>query len=220
MSISTITVAGRAITLVAFGSTGLCNAVEFKMNNAASVDSSPFTGQTQVQSFPGASAWSGTLTWPPLQQAALDCLVADLADCMGMANAIQIANPLKTFPAGTPLTVSGLAPQVDNASASLVAGQSTLTTKGWQPNALRLLLKGDYLQLGYRLHLVKDRVDADANGKATLRLWPPLREAPADGTPIVLASPMGLFRLASNSQGWSADITRLSRVSVQLVEYR
>ena len=96
----------------------------------------------------------------------------------------------------------------------------TLNTKGWLPNAFRLLLPGDQLQLGNRLHRVLDVVNSDANGNAAITLWPSIREATADGDPIILNNPQGLWRLAENRRSVLSDETRLSGISFKCMEAR
>jgi hypothetical protein len=93
-------------------------------------------------------------------------------------------------------------------------------TRGWKPNAFGLLLAGDYLQHGYRLHRVLDRVNSDFAGNAVIPVWPSIREAPSDGDPIILNNPVGLFRLATNKRTWSVDYTFLTRMSFPIQEYR
>jgi hypothetical protein len=53
-----------------------------------------------------------------------------------------------------------------------------------------------------------------------LTVWPSLREIPADGLPLVLRNPQGLWRLAANKRTWSSDYTRVSHLSFQIMEYR
>ncbi len=53
-----------------------------------------------------------------------------------------------------------------------------------------------------------------------LTVWPSLREIPADGQPLVLRNPQGLWRLAANKRTWSSDYTRVSHLSFQIMEYR
>ena len=94
-----------------------------------------------------------------------------------------------------------------------------------------MLLPGDYIQIGAtpnaagvagvcRLHRVVTRVDADANGNATIQVWPSLREATTDGETLILKNPVGLFRLAVNTGEILTDETRLSGITLKLVEAR
>ena len=189
--------------------------VEFSFTDAVAIVSSPFTGQTQAQAWIGADMWSGTVTLPPLSQQQADVWISALMQCRGMLNAVQVGDPMKAAPRGNPLgTPKCPASPVDT------FGQPTLTTIGWTPGKVGLLLPGDYLQVGFRLHRVLNIVNSDSSGNATINVWPSLREVPAASAPIILANPMGLFRLATNKRTWSSDSTRLSRLSFQLLEYR
>jgi hypothetical protein len=189
--------------------------VEFSAFDAVAIVSSPYTGQTQAQQWPGADMWTGTMTLPPLTQAQADNWISFLMELRGMANAFQIGDPMKSSPVGTVLGT----PLVDG-SIGTVAGGETLYTKGWTASKSGLLLPGDYLQCGYRWHRVLDQVNSDGSGKAAISIWPSLREVFADGQPVITANPVGLFRLANNKRTWSADISRTSRVSFQIQEYR
>jgi hypothetical protein len=60
--------------------------------------------------------------------------------------------------------------------------------------------------INQRLHkLVNADSDSDSGGFSALDLWPRLRESPIDTYPVTLASPKGLFRLASDSVDWTID---------------
>jgi hypothetical protein len=63
-------------------------------------------------------------------------------------------------------------------------------------------------------------VNSDANGDATIQIWPSLREAPAAGDPVVLKQPRGLFRLAKNDRGWSASPRRATTMTIDFEEVR
>jgi hypothetical protein len=189
--------------------------VEFNFTDAVAIVSSPYTGQTQAQQWIGADMWSGTMTLPPLTQAQADVWISALMECRGMANAIQICDPMKTAPRGNPLgTPICPATPVDS------FGSQVLHTTGWTPGKVGLLLPGDMLQVGYRLHRNLDIVNSDSSGNATLNIWPSLREAPVASAPIILASPAGLFRLGSNKRTWSSDSGRTTRLSFPILEYR
>jgi hypothetical protein len=214
--INTITLDGNAVSVVTLPhDIGSAASVEFSFSDAVAIVSSPFTGQTQAQQWPGADMWTGTVTLPPLTQNQADDWISFLMECRGMANAFQIGDPMKRMPRGA---VSGV-PVVDG-SVTVVAGGQTLLTRGWTASRFRLLVPGDYLQVGFRLHRVLDVVNSDANGKAAISIWPSLREVPTDGEAIVLNNPVGLFRLAANKRTWSSDYTALTRLSFQVMEYR
>jgi hypothetical protein len=81
-----------------------------------------------------------------------------------------------------------------------------------------VLLAGDYIQVGVRLHRVLDTVNADGLGKATIAIWPSLREVPSGA--VITNHAVGLFRLASNDQSWDFDYTKLSNITMNVQEYR
>lgn len=175
MSTSTITVAGQSVTLVSFPTAAGPKAVEWSLDDSVGMVRSVFTGQAQAQKWPGADLLSGTVTLAPRSQVEADDWIAFLMQLRGMANAFQLADPLQPKPRGS---LSGL-PVVDNSGGANLAGSELLATKGWTANAQGVLLRGDWIQLGYRLHRVLDNVDADGSGNATFPIWPTLREQPA-----------------------------------------
>lgn len=215
MSVSVITVGSQSVTLVATPACMSFRSVQFEFSDTVGQVSYPFTGQTQTQEWAGADRWSGTMECPPLVQSQLDGIKAFLMQCRGIKNGFLLGDPLKASPAGT--VTSSSTPVM---SGTNPAAAQAITTSGWKPSQFRLLLPGDNIQIGYRLHVVLDHVNSDASGNATLNIWPALREAPVAGTAIVMKRPQGLFRRAKNTQGWSADVTRVSALSIPVVEFR
>lgn len=181
---------------------------EFEMDDAVGIVTSTFTGQVQAQQWPGADMLRGTMTLPVLVEANADKWKAFLAELRGMANAFQIGDPVKAVPAGT----GAGAPVVNGAQA---AGSQTLAMAGFSGTGA--LLPGDYIQIGYRLHMVLEQQDSDT---ASVGIWPCLREALAGGETVITSNPRGLFRLAENKRTWSVDVTRLSQISFKIQEYR
>jgi hypothetical protein len=216
MSASIITLNGNSVTLVATPSTKV-RGLELHISDAIATVSSPYTGQTQTQSWPGGDMWSGTVTLPDLAQVDADAWIAFLMELRGMQNAFQIGDRLKATPRGTPAGT----PLIDNsANGGNPAMSQALATKGWTASAPNVLLPGDYVQVGYRLHRVLDAVSADSSGKAVLSLWPSLREQPTDSSALITSNCLGLFRLANNQRTWSVDYTRVTRISFPILEYR
>lgn len=83
-----------------------------------------------------------------------------------------------------------------------------------------LLTVGTGYQFPARLYRVLDVVNSDANGNATITIWPSLREATVDGQAITFSKPAGLFRLADNRRSVLTDETRLSGISLKAIEAR
>jgi hypothetical protein len=213
MSVGTITVAGNPVTLVAMPAYPGARSVEFNVQDATATVVSPFTGQTQAQRWPGADMLSGTFTLPPMARADAANWIAFLMQLRGMAFAFQIGDPLNPTPLGAP---SG-SPVV---AAGNLAMSDTLATSGWTPSTVGLLLPGDWIQFGYRMHRVLDIVTSDSGGLATFQVWPALREIPATSAPVITTNPKGLFRLSTNARKFSFDITRLTHMSFPFQEYR
>jgi len=111
----------------------------------------------------------------------------------------SIGDPKRATPKGNPVGT----PVVNG------AGQSgyTLATRGWTASATGVLLDGDCIQIGYRLHRVTADANADSSGHATLAIWPPLRETPADGATIQTSNCKGIFRLVASTGNKSSTTT-------------
>ena len=219
---------GQTVQTVALPAWPGLRSLEMTIHDAVAANISPFTGQVQTYTWPGADTWCpqnkpGVATLPVLQRADADAWIAFLMACRGMANPFLLGDPLKTSPAGA---LQGSEPLYDNSvTGTNLTAQTALYTKGWTPSKFRLLHGGDYLQIGFRLHRVVFDVDSDVNGKAVLTVWPSLREpAPADvagvAQPLILKNPRGLFRLATNDRTWSLQIGMLTSLSFQIMEYR
>jgi hypothetical protein len=200
-------------SILAFPDNPAPRQIELGMNDMVAMSQSPFTGVAQVQAWPGADMWDAAIALPKLVAAEAAVWAAFLAECRGRLNVFPIRDPAYRGPKGT---AKGLpaARGVNNAMATQLA------TKGWIANSFGLLLPGDYLQLGYRLHRVLERVNSDGSGYATIVVWPSLREATTDGEAINLNNPSGLFRLATNRRSTLTDETRLSGVTIKAVEAR
>jgi hypothetical protein len=191
--------------------------LELVMNDTVSVTRSPFTGQTQLQAWPGADWWEANLTLPQMPQCDAQIWTAFLAQCRGMSNLFALGDPLHAQPSGTPRGTTAGAPTVAGVNSAMA---TSLNTKGWLPSAMGLLLPGDQLQIGQRLHRVLDQVNSDSSGNAAISIWPSIREATADGDPLTLNNPRGLFRLAENRRSVLTTETLLSGISLKCVEAR
>lgn len=216
--ISTITVAGQTVTLIDLPTKPGFRTVELKGTDTVAKVSSPFTGQTQAQKWPGADSWQANFTLPPMRPDSADPWICALLACRGIANAFLLGDPDKKAPTGNLL---GSLPKVDGTSSDFnKAGAEVLHLKGFKASTAGVLLPGNHLQIGYRLHRVLERVNSDSAGKASFQIYPTLREQPADNASVIFNNPRGLFRRADNTQPWSYDYKRLVAVSINAVEYR
>ena len=121
-----------------------------------------------------------------------------------------------TFPAGL---ITGVDVQLRNPASS--AAQTIFT---WGAQLERGASAGPYTQTTStgitirRLYTVLARASSDAGGLALLDIWPRLREMPANSSPIIVASPKGLFRLVQPSQKWDIDQAYLHGLTFEAEE--
>lgn len=216
---STITVGGNPVNLVAMPAFPGLRSVDFTISDAVGIVTSPFTGQVQTMQWPGADMLKGTFTLPSLEPQNAQQWIAFLMQLRGMSYAFQIGDPLYKQPAGTPEGIPVSSAEAPGSTGNTAMSQ-VLGTTGWTPSVAGLLLPGDYIQIGFRLYRCLDTVTSDSSGNASFQIWPSLRETVTDGTTIVTENTQGLFRLAMNDRKYSFDITRLTKMSFQFMEYR
>lgn len=212
--ITTITVGGQSVNVVSLPDTPGFRSYELYMSDAVAVQRSPFSKATQRQQWMGADLWTGVMTPPGMDCNDAPAWKAFLGQMRGMANAVLLGDPLYNGPRGNPLGM----PKIPGTVTDIAGGQ-TLSTVGWTPGKRGLLLAGDYLQVGYRLHMALDDINADSSGNAEIPIFPSLREVPTANAAIILANPKGLFGLSQNKRGWAADYTRISHLSIPIMEY-
>jgi hypothetical protein len=212
---TTITLGTNTYTLVALPTSPGLSQLDLTMTDSVAVVSSPFVpGQTQTQAWPGADAWSMTITLPKMARAVAAQWRGFIAGLHGMENVMQIGDPWGATPLGAATGIP-----LCNGTTNL-AMATTLETNGWTASVTGILKAGDYIQVGLRLYQVTQNADSDSTGAATLSIWPSLREAPANGTSIIMSSAKGIFRLAQNARTWHNDFNRLMSLSLKLVEVR
>jgi|GEM_PF-559814 len=191
--------------------------IDFTQTDSVGEVTSPFTLTSQYQYWSGGDYWKLNVSLPNMVKANADKWTAWFGALRGKTNVFQIGDRSHVYPS-TYSAIKNLSPVTDglNNATSIV-----LATRGWTPN-LVIFNPGDYIQIGYRLHLVVGTLpyQADANGKCGLELWPSLRESPADGTPINFVNTMGLFRLQDNERNFSAVSTKTYALSFKAVEAR
>lgn len=188
---------------------------EIGMNDAVAVFTSPFSQVQQTQQFPGGDWWDCNIGLPPMYRSTAAPWEAFFGELRGRANVFQFYDPRYKSPLG-----SGSGSPVVSTSGNNLPMTTSLATRGWTANAQAVLLAGDRFQVGYRLYMACETVNADANGNATITVWPSLRETPPDGTAINLTKPMGLFRLADNRRAIQWSPSQLNTVSFKAIEVR
>lgn len=175
---------------------------------------SPFTGQQQVFVHQGKWWQARVLTLRDMPRADAEAWISFLVRLNGREGTFLLGDPTARIPRGS----AGGAPVVDGADQT---GQ-TLATRGWPVSTTGVLLPGDFLQVdtgaNARLYKVLSQVDSDAGGLATIDVWPSIRDKPADGIPIATTDTVGLFRLASNENGWRWRAPTRTQIEFEAVE--
>lgn len=174
--------------------------IRISANNLVGVSQSPFTAKQQVYKYTG-QFWEAEISLPPMKRADAEYWISFLLKLNGAYGTFLLGDPngatARGVATGTPL-VNG-ASQTGN----------ELATDGWTPDTTGILKAGDYIQIGSgaaaKLHKVLDDVNSDADGEATLVLWPDLRSAPSDNAAIIVSGAKGLFRLSTNQQDWDVN---------------
>jgi hypothetical protein len=179
--------------------------IDWTATDTVAVSRSPFTGQQQTQNWRGS--WlEGSVKMPPMKHGVTaNAWIAFLLGLQGMAGVFQIGDPLASSPQGT-----GAGTIVVNGASQI--GYSLAVSGGTGANCL---LPGDFIQIGYRLYR---NLSTYNGGAATLSIWPPIRESPLDATAVVTSNTKGLFRLKSNTRGWSINKARHYGISFDIVE--
>jgi hypothetical protein len=206
--------------IVPMPSSPAIRSVNFTLSDTVGEVSSPWTSQSQFQEWVGGDSWALDIQFPPIKSSQIGAWRAWLAALRGKKNVFRCGDPLFKQPRGNPQTTGQHALCVSDVTKNQ-AGASYIYTSGWVASAAGVLLPGDYLQLGERLHCVAgvDAVNADASGNATIEIFPVLREA-ANGLQVLTSNCTGLFRLADNKRQYSENVTRLFGLSFKCMEAR
>ena len=189
--------------------------ISFEWKKFANVGIAPsvFTFQHEIQVHQG-QAFGASIVLPPMNK----------ADALEWESFIVRLNGMEgTFLIGHPegLTARGAAGGSPVVNGAAQVGGSFLTA-GWDSNITNILRHGDYLQLGSgstsRLHRISNDANSDGTGRAVFDIWPDLREPPDDGAAIVVISPKGLFRMASNQMIDNINLARHHTIQFNIVE--
>ena len=162
--------------------------------NVTPENRSQFTLKSQVQVFSG-QAWQLNVRLPRLTQTQANVWWSWLVCLRGAYGTFLAGNLTHCEPAGavggTPLVMGA-----DQTGEELFIDGCSASITDW-------LKAGDFIQLGSgsgaTLHMVKEDVDTNGAGEATLSLWPFIRTAPADNSAIVTSDPVGVFSLMEGS---------------------
>ena len=149
---------------------------------------SQLNGATQYGQLPG-DRWEITATWSNRGGAEARQLRGFVYGLRGPATLVSV-QPFDIDQQGT-MIGNGV---VDGSGQ---AG-TTLNTTGWAANQSALFEPGDYFEAGGQLKVITETICSDANGDATLVFAPPLRNTPADASPIEVNDPRMDARLTGD----------------------
>jgi hypothetical protein len=179
--------------------TGIRN-ITFRMASQNFITTSPFTFQQQVLNHAGRR-WEVDVDLPPMKHSDARIWIAWLAKLDGALNTFNLGDPLGATAQGS----AGGTPVVNGSSQT----GSSLNIDGCTTNTTNWLKAGDYIQLGTgadaRLFMVKDNVNTNSSGQATLSLWPNITTAPANNQSVIVSNPQAAFRLSNNVSTWSVN---------------
>ena len=166
-----------------------------RMVKSVGVAESPFTLNQQVHDFGGAR-WEAEITVPPLSQADAQVFQAFLIGLEGRKGTFTMSHPLHNQ-TGTVSTATG------------TKGDTSLTLSGAEMPA------GTYFSIDSFLYMV---TEAKASGSSVdTEIQPPLSNDVSAGN-IDMTSPLGTWRLASNHNGWSTDVSSRTPFTFACVE--
>lgn len=182
--------------------------------SVVSISSSPFTGQQQVQEYPG-QWWNAEIELAPMRRAVAEEYISFLLKLNGKLGTFLFGDPL----AATPRGIATGAPQVNGAHA---AGVNSLSTKGWTISQTGILKAGDQIQLGTgstsRMYKNLSDVNSDGSGNAVIDIWPRLRAAAVNSEPIVVNDCKSIYRLSTNDMSWSVGQAQIYGLAFGFME--
>lgn len=192
-------------------------ALDMEEVNIVAVTTSPFTGEQDVQVHDGAY-WRALLTWPPTERSEAEEILAFLGKLRGQFGTFLMGD----ISAGTNRGSAESTPGTPVTSGAQTLGAQTLVMTGGALTATNYLREGDYIQLSTgaattRLYKVLADFSTDGAGAGTIDIWPPLREAYADATTVVVSGALGRWRLATNNLRWSVRTVQYG-ITVPIIE--
>jgi hypothetical protein len=188
------------------------NGIVLRAVSMVGVSASPFTFSQQTFEHQG-QMWGADINFPTMSRDEAASWVSFLVKLNGRAGTFLLGDPRGASPrgtwAGTPLLQGAHAAQV-----------KTLTVDGFTAGATGKEM--DWIQFGSgassRLHQVVADFTADGSGVASIEIWPALREALSDNTPLVFTNAMGVFRLVSNTREWSIALGQRYSLKLSCME--
>ena len=81
-----------------------------------------------------------------------------------------------------------------------------------------ILLRGDRIEVNGELKILRQDLISDSGGNGIVYFDPPLRDAPADNTPIIVRNPGAMFMIAGFDSGFQTRAGNYSDFLIQAVE--
>ena len=196
-----------------FPSVGGIKSVKFTPRDFVSETVSEFTGEQLIVSHTGQPK-EAVITSASMKRPAAMEWITFLLELQGQKGTFLFGDPFNISPRG----IGTGTPLIAGASET---GQD-INTDGWTTAQTGIILKGDWLQIGTnaasRLFQSLTDVNSDGGGLATLTLWPEIKIAFANDTPINVNSPLGLWRLQANERPWTVTPDGLYSFSIAIKE--
>jgi len=189
--------------------------IEFRATNAVAVSRSPFTYSTQVHAYSGQS-WQADVTLPSIRRDLAEEWVAWLISLKGQLGTFYLGDPNAVTPRGSARNTDTIL--VNGATSS----GNTLAIDSAPASQTGYLKAGDYMQVGTgtsrQLFKVLADVNTNGSGQATVDIWPDVRTTIANNSAVTVENTKGIFRLASNEQGFSINEASFYGISFGAVE--
>lgn len=178
---------------------------EIKLKTNRKSFASPLNGSTQDAYFPGAQ-WKVSMSFEnkdDYESRLLESCIYQLES----GGRIRIPDFGRSSSNRTGITVFG---------GGQVGG--TLITQGWTPVTQKVLLRGDYIEIGDELKFVLADVDVDAAGRAAIKIAPWLRKNYPGGTNVIITRPCGYFKLPDDENGVQRSPGMVNAITLNLTE--
>lgn len=177
------------------------SSITFAASNAVAYSMSPFTFQGEAHAYPG-EMWQADVSLKPMREDDAEAWSAFLTSLRGQFGTFYLGNPFRNSPRGTATSATITGSAGDRSVSVTMTGT---------------LKAGDYLSLGTGTSTRLYKVLVDQDGSGTLEIWPALREA-ASSSSADLSSPVGTFRLATNSVDWSVSNLAIYGITFAAIE--
>jgi len=176
--------------------------IELRAVNAIGLSMSPFTFSQQTVVHEG-QRWEASISIPTVRREYTAPWKAFLTALKGRRGTFLLSDPDYVSPRGTASGTPTITGSAGDSSVTVVLTGS--------------LLAGDYIQLGTGLNARLHQVLEDQTGNGTLEIWPALRGNYSSAN-VVISSPSGLFRLATNQVTWDINSSSAYSISFDCVE--